>query len=305
MKNASHLPCVPQSFPLLERAMRISLAVGLFIVAAKVSAYVYSGSIAVMSDMLESLVHNLAVLFAVYCLWISKRPADENHLYGHGKIQFVSAAAEGGLVFAAGLAILYQSAIGFWYGYELREVSTGLVLMVGAGVVNGVLGWYLMHVGSQEKSLIVRANGVHVLSDTYTTIFAIVGAAGAWLTGMIYIDLIVAVLGGFYIISEALKLLREAIGGLLDEADLTVDETVRDVLKRESDRQGWRYHELRHRTEGNRNWIEVHLIFNDQTSLKSAHQQASNLEATIADSLDDPVIITTHLEPESHKHEAV
>lgn len=258
---------------------------------------------AVMSDMMESLVHNLAVLFAFYCLLISKRPPDKNHLYGHGKIQFLSAGVEGGLVFFAGMVILYQAGQSVLNGYELKEVSTGLALMVAAGVINGGLGWYLIHVGRQQNAIIVKANGLHVLSDCYTTIIAIVGVAGAALSGIIYIDSGVAALGGLYIIYEALKMLREAVSGLMDEANASVDETVREILTHEAKRYGWRFHELRHRSEGNRNWIEVHLIFSDQTSLKEAHDHASHVEAKIAEALHDPVIITSHLEPESHHHD--
>jgi cation diffusion facilitator family transporter len=185
----------------------------------------------------------------------------------------------------------------------LKEVTSGLVLMSVAGVINGGLGWYLIQIGKSRNSIIVKANGLHVISDCYTTIIAIAGAGLAAITGIIYFDTAVAILGGLYIAYEALKMLREAVGGLMDEADLTVDDQVKKILSIEADRYGWRYHELRHRSEGNRNWIEMHLIFSDKTSLKEAHDHASHLEATIAQALDSPVIITTHLEPESHRHD--
>ena len=98
------------------RAILVSLLVGCAIVAIKVFAFLYSGSMAMMADMLESLVHNLAVVFAVYCMWLSHRPADDNHLYGHGKSQFLSAAVEGSLVCAAGLLILYNSGHAIGWG---------------------------------------------------------------------------------------------------------------------------------------------------------------------------------------------
>lgn len=302
MKNASHLQSTPKTQHIEERAMWISLSIGIVIVILKISAFVYSGSMAVMSDMLESLVHNLAVLFALYCLFISKRPPDQNHLYGHGKIQFLSAGIEGALVFFAGIVILYKAVLSIWTGYELKEVTAGLVLMIIAGTLNGGLGWYLVHIGKTKNSIIVKANGLHVLSDCYTTIIAMAGAAGAAITGIIYIDTAVAIVGGLYIAYEALKMLREAVGGLMDEADSEVDDKVKEILRQESDLHGWRYHELRHRSEGNRNWIEMHLIFSNETSLKNAHDQASHVEAKIAQALDNPVIITTHLEPESHHH---
>lgn len=285
-----------------RRAIVISLAVGLFIVTAKVTAYAVSGSLAVLSDMLESLVHNLAVLFAAYCVWVSQKPPDDNHLYGHGKAQFLSAGVEGALVTGAGLVILFESVMGIVHGYQLRDAGTGLALMAAAGAVNAVLGWYLVRVGRREKSIILVANGKHVLSDTVTTVVALGGLGGAALTGWLWVDFGVALLGGFYIIHEGVKILRTSLAGLLDEADSEVDRVVRDVLDRESNRRGWDYHELRHRSEGNKHWIELHLIFREKTLLREAHDEASRLEAELRGAFDEPVTITTHLEPESHRH---
>jgi|GEM_PF-85103 cation diffusion facilitator family transporter len=279
------------------RAILISLVVGGIIVIVKISAYFLSGSMAVMADMLESLVHNLAVLFAAYSLWYSRRPPDENHLYGHGKIQFFSAGVEGGLVCGAGILILANVMYGFVVGYALRDVSGGVALVILAGLINAALGGYLIRAGKRYNSLILRANGIHVLSDVVTTGASLIGLLGAVWTGVIQIDLFVAALGGLYILLEGLKLIHTSFRGLMDEADRNVDQLVRQVLKKESNEHRWDYHALRHRSEGNRHWIELHLELHPDTPLEAAHDQATHLESMIRSVFQEPVVITTHLEP--------
>lgn len=281
------------------RAILISLGIGVLIVAIKIGAFLTSGSMALMADMLESLVHNLAVAFAVYCLWLSRLPADDNHLYGHGKSQFLSAAVEGALVSGAGLLILFNSSRAWWIGYDLSDVQLGAGFALLAGVVNGILGGWLVQTGKKRNSIILTANGKHVLSDVITTGAALAGMLAAWMTGWIWIDLLAAAAGGLYILFEGLKLLRQSVGGLLDEANRGVDQKLRRVLDEESDEHAISYHKLRHRSEGDKHWMELHLVMDDDLLLQDAHKLASHLEEVIRQNIVEPVVITTHLEPKS------
>lgn len=279
--------------------MLYSLAVGCVIVIVKVSAFAVSGSMAVMADMMESLVHNLAVLFAAYCLWLSHRPPDKNHLYGHGKVQFLSASVEGAFVFGAGILILHNSANAFYAGYSLDNVGQGMMLVVIAAAINTVLGLWLIRTGKRENALILIANGKHVLSDVITTAASLFGLIGAWLTEIILVDLAVAVLGGGYLLYTGCTMLRTSVSGLMDEADSEIDQTIRSVLATEADEHQFDYHALRHRTEGNRHWVELHLELDQGMSLEEAHDQATHLETVIRESFNEPVTITTHLEPKN------
>ncbi|MBD3265056.1 cation diffusion facilitator family transporter [bacterium] len=279
-------------------AMMISLCGGIVIVAVKVTAYVMSHSLALMADMTESLVHNLAVLFAAYCLWYSKHPADERHLYGHGKMQFFSAGLEGALICGAGILIWVESLRNWYSGYELQDVSMGVALAVFAMVFNGALGGYIVWLGKQKKSIILQANGKHVLSDSITTFSALLGMLGANVFDWLLLDLLVALGGALYIFFEGLKLIRESFAGLMDEADEEVDLIVRDVLEKECEEHDCAWHALRHRSEGNRHWLEVHLVFAKDASLQRAHDLATHLENVLRAHFDEPITITTHLEPE-------
>ncbi len=281
------------------RAILVSLVIGLIIVIIKTSAYLTSGSMAVMADMLESCVHNLAILFVAYCLWFSHRPADDNHLYGHGKSQFLSAAVEGAFVCGAALLIIINCGKAYWVGYSLLNVSQGAGLSALAGVINAILGAWMIHTGKRQNAIILVAHGKHVMSDVITTAAAMAGLLVAWITNLIYIDLIVALLGGLYIFYEGLKLLRQSIAGLLDEANMEVDRKLRKILKDESIEHLVSYHQLRHRSEGNKHWMELHLVMDDDLALQEAHDLASHIESVIRSSISEPITITTHLEPKS------
>lgn len=279
------------------RALLLSLSVGVIITILKVLAYLFSHSVAALTDMMESLVHNLAVAFALYCFWISARPPDDTHLYGHGKAQYFSAAVEGMLVLGAGLLISAEVVHRLFVPYELNDVFSAAGLMLAAGLVNGALGFYLIVVGKKRRSLIVKANGYHILSDFVTTAAALAGMMGAYWFGTVMIDLAVGALGAVYIIATGLGLIRSSVAGLMDTVDKDVDRVVRATLDKVTAKNKWRYHALRHRSEGNRHFIELHLELDPGITLREAHDNAFHLETELRKAFEDPLVITTHLEP--------
>jgi Predicted Co/Zn/Cd cation transporters len=155
--------------------MNASLAIGLAMLGIKWFAYLRTGSTVILSDALESVVHQLAVAFAWIALRLSYRPPDKNHTYGHDKITYFSAGFEGGLIGLAALVILYTAIEQLLRGPRLEHLDVGTALTAAAGAVNAVLGWYLVHVGKTEHSLVIEANGRHVLTDAWTSAGAVVG----------------------------------------------------------------------------------------------------------------------------------
>ncbi|MDP8242835.1 MAG: cation diffusion facilitator family transporter [Candidatus Hinthialibacter antarcticus] len=280
------------------RAMLLSLFMAVIIIFIKGAAYFQSGSLAIFSDFIESAIQLPVIVFAAYSLSLKHRPPDENHLYGHGKIQFISAALEGGLVIAAAMLIWYETGVAIAHGYELDDMKLAAVFSIIAAGLNGFVGWYLIRTGKRVNSFILIADGKHILSDFVTTAATLTGAVCAWLTGWIVLDTLAAILAGAYILTVGLKLVRQSVGGLLDEADSDVDRIVRKVLKVESEEHSWDYHALRHRSEGDKHWVELHLVFKPDVSLDEAHDEASHLEDELRQALDQPVTVTTHLEPE-------
>ena len=284
--------------------MRLSLWTGFFMLVVKMGAYLLTGSAAILGDAAESVVHVGAVMFASFSLWLAEKPADENHRYGHSKIAFFSAGTEGGLIVLAAVFIIYQSVKVWLSGAQPANMDKGVLLTVATVVINGALGWYLIATGRRDGSLILVANGKHVLTDSWTSLGAIAGLALVWFTGWAGWDPICGLIMAGNIIVSGYGLLQQSVSGLMDVASPELDRRLKEVLQRETERHGISYHALRHRDSGGTHWVDVHLLFPDTISLKDAHRVATEIEKTVCGALDRVVVITTHLECEG-AHDAM
>ncbi|HUX21232.1 MAG TPA: cation diffusion facilitator family transporter [Spirochaetia bacterium] len=276
--------------------MRLSLATGLFMFAVKVSAFVLTGSAAILSDAAESVVHVAAVFFAAYSLRLSYKPADPSHLYGHTKIVFFSAGFEGAMIFLAGLFIIYESTHKWIIGLRLEHLGIGTVLTAVAVITNAALGLYLVRLGKRKKSLIILANGRHVLTDVWTSLAVLVALLLTLLTGWLPFDPICGILMALNILRSGGGLMRSAFAGLMDAADPDIQKQIIDILDVETQRRGLIYHELRHRNIGDSHWVEVHLVFPQEVPLGDAHRTATEIERIIERQLPAQSHVTTHLE---------
>jgi cation diffusion facilitator family transporter len=288
-------------------AMRLSLAVGLLMFFIKVGAYLLTGSAAILSDAAESVVHVAAVVFAAYSLKLSYRPPDHDHLYGHAKITFFSAGFEGAMIFLAALYIIYISVDKWLEGLHLENLGVGTLLTAGAAVINGALGGYLVWLGRRKNSLILVANGKHVLTDCWTSIAVLVGLGLVLTTQWLPFDPICGILMALNILRSGGGLMRSAFSGLMDAADPETQKRMVEILERETAKHQIGYHQLRHRNVGDAHWAEVHLLFPKGTSLEEAHRVATEVECAVADSEKTRVFLTTHLEcadnhDEIHSH---
>ncbi|MGE5325560.1 MAG: cation diffusion facilitator family transporter [Deltaproteobacteria bacterium] len=281
---------------LLKFPMRLSLAVGFLMLAMKVFAFWITGSAAVLSDAAESVVHVVAVSFAAYSLWLSLKPPDSSHLYGHDKITFFSAGFEGAMIVLAAVYIIFVSIQKWIEGLHLENLGIGTILVLVAGLINGVLGGYLLWAGKKRGSLILEANGKHVLTDCWTSLGVIIGLSLTLLTGWLYFDPIFAIFVALNILWTGGNLIRRSIGGLMDEVDSRTQARILGVLREMCESSGVQFHGLRHRNAGNTIWVEVHLLFPEATSLKSAHELATKIEERIEGELGSRAEVITHLE---------
>lgn len=278
-------------------AIRLSLAVGIVMLAGKWYAFLITGSAAILSDAAESVVHIIAVAFAAYSMWLTFQPADESHPYGHDKISFFSAGTEGFLIIIAALFIIYEAVNKLVYGITLENLDTGTYFIFGASVINLALGGYLVWRGKKTNSLILVANGKHVLTDSWTSFGVVAGLLLVIVTGWLLFDPIVAILVALNILWEGGKLVRKSVGGLMDEADHETEHTVKKLLDEEMRKRSLTYHELRCRNSGNAVWIEFHLLFPVATLLEDAHRTSTEIEKRLYAQMGSTVHITTHLEP--------
>ncbi len=287
----------------MKRAMRFSLGVGLAVLALKAYAFVITDSTAMLGDALESSVHLIAIGFAFFSLRVSLTPADSRHRYGHGKISFFSAGVEGGVVLVAGLAIVAVAAADFLRGPQLSTLGWGMLLALVIAGVNLWLGLYLMRTGRRENSLILSANGRHILVDSITTGGVVLAFGLVYLTGWAYWDPILALCIGAHVLLTGSSLLRQSIGGLMDEADPVLTNQLDEILEAASADHGGSHHELRHRSLGDSVSVEYHLLLPGATSLEEAHRIATEIEILIENRLPPGALITTHLEPVETHHE--
>jgi cation diffusion facilitator family transporter len=285
-----------------KRVMNFSLVASLVLLGVKVSGAVMTGSSAIYSDAAESVVHFLAVAFACWALRLSIKPADETHHFGHDKVSFLSAGFEGAMISAAAMLIFYEAARQFLFGVEIRNLGFGLAVTSLAAGVNLILGFALVAVGKKSESPLVRANGMHVLTDVWSSVAVLIGLGLYHVTEWVWWDPVVAILVACNILRVGIRLIRESLGGLLDEADPLIESRVRELLDREVASMGLSYHNFRHRHSGRTHWVEFHLVFDDHLSVGEAHDQATRLEAMVADLLSPDGRVISHLEPRSCEH---
>jgi cation diffusion facilitator family transporter len=300
--NGTDLTSSENDIRLQRFAMRLSLVIGFLMFFAKIFAYLITGSAAILSDAAESVVHVVAVSFAAYSLSVSHRPPDRTHLYGHDKISFFSAGFEGAMIVIAGLYIIYVSVQKWILGLELQNLGRGTLLIALAAIINGALGGYLLWVGKKKRSLILEANGRHVLTDCWTSAGVIIGLCLAMLTGWLQLDPLVAISVALNILWSGGKLMRQSIGGLMDEVDPKTGALIRQLLDKMSVEFAVQYHGLRYRNAGNTLWVEFHLLFAKGTPLESAHKIATSIEERIERELPSRTEVISHLETiEDHK----
>ena len=278
-------------------AIRLSFAFGLLMLLIKWYAYHLTGSTAIFSDAAESVIHIIGVGFAVFSLWLTLQPADESHPYGHNKINYFSAGVEGGLIVIAACYIIFISVQRLIIGVEISNLDQGTGFTLAASLLNLFLGLFLVRKGKKTNSLILIANGKHVLTDSWTSFGVVGGLLLTWITGWLPFDPIIAIIAALNILWSGGKLIRQATGGLMDEGNEKLGKMIKNILDFESAKLGLKYHQLRYRESGEIIWIEFHLLFPRGTLLEEAHHIATELEMVIQEELKSRTNIVTHLEP--------
>ena len=277
-------------------AMGLSLVVGLLMLAGKWTAYLITGSAAIFSDAAESVVHVVAVGFAAYSLWLSSKPANSRFPYGYERISYFSAGFEGALIILAATIIIYQAIQRWLAGLILTNLGLGTVVVLAAALVNAGLGAYLVLKGRKNNSLILEANGKHVLTDGWTSFGVVGGLCLVLLTGWKPFDPLFAIAVAVNILWTGRELISKSYTGLMDVADPEIGSALRQTLDRLTTEMGIHYHGVRFRSTGMSLWIDLHLLFPGSTSLEEAHAKATRLEKELRGSLPLPAEVITHLE---------
>ena len=278
-------------------AITVSLAASLVLLAAKYQAYRLTGSTAILSDALESIVNVVAAVFAIGALIFAGRPADRNHPYGHGKMEFLSAAFEGGLIAFAAVLIVYEVVQSLVNGVELRGLDLGVAVVLGAGLVNLALGYYLVRTGRRYDSLTLVADGRHVLSDFYTSAGIVVGLLLVRFTGLVWLDPLVAAVVALNLMWTGLRLVRQAAAGLLDEEDPQLLGRLLEALQPHLGQGVIRVHHLRAIRSGRFHHVDAHLVVPEFWSVERSHELAEDLGERVMKELGVEGEMTLHTDP--------
>ena len=282
-----------------------SIVVGIVVLGLKTLAWGMTGSIALLSDALESTVNVVTACAALIAIRIAQRPADQDHPYGHHKAEFFSAVLEGVMIIIAALLILREALHGILAPRTLDAPMEGLLINVAASVINGGWCWVLLRQGRRLKSPALVADGKHLLSDVVTSVGVVAGVALAIATGYAILDPILAAVVAVNILWSGWNVMLASLSGLMDEA-VSADtlKTIRDTISGEAD-GAIEVHDLRTRHAGSMTFIDFHLVVTGETSVAQAHAICDRIELALKRYLQDAQI-TIHIEPEGKaKHSGV
>lgn len=278
-------------------AVWLSLAVGVALLAIKFYAAYLTGSSAILSDALESIINVVASTFAlVSIVWAARYP-DETHPYGHGKIEYFSAGFEGALIILAAAGILVKAWPRLLHPQDLPRLETGLLLVFFAAVVNLVLSLGLIRTGRRTHSPTLVADGQHILTDVYTSLGVVGGLVLVWFTGWYWLDGVVACLVAVGILVTGFKLVRQAFLGLMDTSEPGLLEEIVQVLAQHRKDTWIDIHRLRARRAGSRVLLDFHLILPRDFTLAEVHREVKELEGIFNAHFDGQTDILIHTDP--------
>ncbi len=281
---------------ILKNAMNLSFVVGIGMLLLKVGAYYFTNSTAILSDASESIVHIAAVAFASYSLRISLKPADDDHQFGHAKVAFFSAAFEGVMILLAALYIYWISIDKIVHGVKIEQLTSGTLLITIATIVSGALGFYLKYIGKKHNSIILVANGRHILTDSWTSLGVVFALLMVSLTSWVYWDPIIAMVVATNILYSGTDLVKKSFIGLMDTADKEMKITLKSQLDVLTKDHSISFHDFKLRSVGTTHWVAFHLLFPDEILLVDAHRIATKIEDALMEQNDCTLHILTHLE---------
>lgn len=282
-----------------------SILVGVLVLGIKYLAYRVTGSIALYSDALESLVNVATAVAALLAVRLSMQPPDANHPYGHHKVEYFSAVLAGSLIIVAALLILKEAWAGLRNPVAISAPLEGLFLSAIASAVNGAWSWVLIRQGRRMRSPALVADGRHLFSDVVSSVGVATGILLAVVTGWAILDAVLAALVALNILWSGWQVIRESLGGLMDEA---VDNerlgAIREVISQHAE-GAIEAHDVRTRNSGPVTFIDFHLVVPAQMPVIDAHEICDRIEAALKAAVDG-ALITIHVEPENKaKHNGV
>ncbi|MCJ2083197.1 cation diffusion facilitator family transporter [Methylobacterium sp. J-090] len=279
-----------------QKAALTSAGIGTLVTGLKFAAFALTGSLALYSDALESIINVVAAAFAFVALRVAARPADEDHPYGHHKAEYFSAVIEGALIIAAAMLILRESFHGILDPRPLDAPLLGLAVNGVATAINGVWAVYLLGRGKAWRSPALVADARHVMADVVTSLGVLVGLGLVLLTGAVVLDPVIAGLVALNILWSGWTMVRDSVSGLLDRAaPVEMVTQIRELISIHGE-GALEAHDVRTRHAGQATFIDFHLVVPGEMTVRDSHEICDRLETAIEGAVEGAVVVI-HVEP--------
>jgi cation diffusion facilitator family transporter len=276
------------------KLQKIITFVSVILFIMKLVAWYLTGSVAILTDALESTVNVVAGLIGIYSLYVSAKPKDTDHPYGHGKAEFLSAAIEGTLISVAGFIIVYEAINNLIHPHPIQSLDYGIWIVAATAVINYVTGSICISTGKKNNSLALMASGKHLQSDTYSTVGIIAGLILLYFVKLWWIDSAVAMLFAFIIMFTGYKIVRTSVAGIMDEADTTLLEKL-VVMLNTNRRPDWiDVHNLRIIKYGGTIHLDCHLTVPWYLNVHQAHEEIDALSALVKNEYGESMELFVH-----------
>ena len=281
----------------LNKFIWLSIAAAIATISLKAAAYFYTGSIGLLSDALESVINLAAAIVALLMIKIAAQPPDEEHSFGHDKAEYFASGIEGTLIFIGAIAIVYTAFPRIFAPQPIEHLGIGLAVSLLATLINLIVGVVLIRVGRAQHSIILEADGQHLITDVWTSVGVVLGIFLVGFTGWLILDPIIALLVALNIVRTGFQLIRRSALGLMDTAvSRETHEKIVQILDDFAANKKIDYHALRTRQSGARKFISVHILVPDEWTVQRGHDLTEEIENEICAAVADSTVFT-HLEP--------
>ena len=277
-----------------QRVQTLVVFCGIIILIGKFTAYFLTNSVGILTDAMESIVNVVAGFISLYAIRLAAKPKDEDHPFGHGKIELISASVEGILIFTAGGIIIYEGIRRIFDPSVIESLDIGIVVVAVSGAINYLLGWYSIRQGKKYDSIALVAGGKHLQSDTYSTIGLVAGLFLLYLTGLTWIDSALAIIFGGIIAFTGIGILRKTINNLIDTADEDILKKICDAINENRKPESIDIHNLKVLKSGSSYFIDCDLTLPWYYNIDEGHSSCEELRLTLLSLFPENTLVSIH-----------
>jgi len=272
---------------------RIAL-ISVILLVGKFIAYDMTKSVGILTDALESIVNVVTGFITIYSIYVSIKPRDADHPFGHGKVESLSASIEGLLIVFAGLLIIYEAIVRLFQPAEIKQLDIGIIIVAIAGIINYLVGYYSIWVGKKHNSIALIAGGKHLQSDTYSSIGLVIGLILLLVTKIAWLDSAIALFFGSIIIYTGYKILKETTSNLMDEADVKLIDNLTKILWEHKSENCIEMHNLKLVKYGEAYHIDCDITLPWFMNIKDAHKEGDKIKEVILTNFSENIDLNIH-----------